>query len=124
MNEQRKAFETYAAARWEDTTTFERDGDSYLHVGINNDWKAWQAAIAAQAPKQAMSDIDALMLLEPFDLKIDSGTKLAVVRAVLAASSPNKELVAALRDCTKLESAEEIRDVARSALRAAGVEAA
>lgn len=147
MNEQRKAFETYAAARWDDTTTFERDGDGYLHVGINNDWKAWQAAIAAQEPKQAMTDADIqrigrnLQSIKSMQFRAMQGRPMTVsereeyeatiafARAILAASSPNKELVEALKElieCMECEVTTKHPALveARAALRAAGVEAA
>lgn len=39
-----------------------------------------------------LNDVDALMLMEPFDLKLDSGTKLAIVRAVLHAAGNSQGL--------------------------------
>lgn len=42
-------------------------------------------------------------------------------RAILANSAPNKALVEALQECSRLESAEEIRSITRAALAAAGV---
>lgn len=35
--------------------------------------------------KDAISDIDALQILEPFDLKVPSATKIAIVKAVVSA---------------------------------------
>ena len=42
-------------------------------------------------------------------------------RAIEAAAAPNAQLVEALQECSRLESAEEIRSIARAALAAAGV---
>lgn len=86
MNEQQQKFEKWAKG---DGLIRESHGIRSESSHVATAWQAWQAAIASQAPRQALSDIDALSLLEPFDLKQPANVKLAVVRAIEAASGPN-----------------------------------
>lgn len=110
---------------------------NYLDQRTQGLWEAWQAAIAAQEPKQAMADEQ---IMEIYDAQIAKGGSadhiiLQTARAIERAVSPNKELVEALAFALPL--AEQLGrnfganpdndpDIikAHAALRAAGVEVA
>ena len=138
MNEQRKKFESWYAPLYGSVSLL-GDSDQYASGYAQGKWQAWQAAIAAQEPKQAMTDaeIEALMLAA-FPRTKCSQAYIAFAKAIERASSPNKELVVALQQVEqaliKLEHAVGGGDgeiyveaailTCQAALRAAGVEAA
>lgn len=142
--DERAKFEAWAKSEdgghWEwDDELFEIEGGQYKHVGVRNDWKAWQAAIAASSAKPALTDDEIIALYLEFDTwperKAVGEILLKFARSIAAASGPNVGLVEALNkiismnrqhaedqygDAEKAESWSCIV-VARAALAAAGV---
>lgn len=120
----REAFEA-----WGELTAQQKQGDQHDIVGwhyfdedTNTRWEAYQAAIASQAPRQALTDAEIFTI---HDKTNDAESQiLAFARAIEAASGPNAALVAALREIIANDpfNVHNSSIIARAALAAVGVE--
>ena len=141
MNEQRKAFEAWHNEKFRWMSARDPIGShGYLDQRTQGLWDAWQAALASQSPKEAMSDAEILAIqVQHVPHHGWSTNGIGFARAIIAATSPNKELVEAsiaslvwwkeheydTSDCgeyNRFDDEPEFVIKARAALCAAGVE--
>ena len=102
MNEQQQKFEKWAVEKWDldIEPAREESADTYMEGETETAWMGWQAAIASQAPRQALSDLFILMTASQHDAdsrEIPDAHVISFARAIEAASGPNAALVEALK---------------------------
>lgn len=104
MNEQQQKFEAWTKEKYyfaDVRGEAPNDGPwYYFDDDMNSAWDAWQAAIASQAPRQALSDAEIARFWKESGKHGGDTTSEMVkhfARAILAASGPNAALVEALK---------------------------
>lgn len=126
-----KAVEAWVSAEYTSTKSICAGGPTHEKALDKAEKKARAAidsladAIAAQAKPVEMTDAQIGDIAENYKFKEhyrSNSEAIHFARRVLANSAPNKALIEALQECSRLESAEEIRSIARDALNGAGVE--
>lgn len=70
MSEQRKAFEKWYKERHPNPV---HENSTWAHASEVDDWEVWQAALASQSPKEAMSEAARDVLAERRRQKISEG---------------------------------------------------
>lgn len=142
MNEQRKAFEAWYVPLYGSVSLL-GDSDQYTSGYAQGKWQAWQAAIASQAPRQALTDAEIANFWKESGKHGGDTTGEMVkhfARAIEAASGPNAALVEFVKliakSCSeplnsivvykdkqsRIDKMTELRAMARAALAAVGVE--
>lgn len=148
MNEQREKFEVWGKELFNygfHPQTWQKP--EYEHEGTQMAWEGWQAAIASQAPRQALTDEEIKAVVtaavkagklswlgyekdedDKHTIPVLSKSNYQFARAIAAASGPNAALVAALQAIiAKYNGGQMVGgcaeiEAARAALAAVGVE--
>lgn len=107
MNEQRKAFEAWATSyedAWNEYGMRRNADDEYEQDQVRMQWEGWQAAIASQAPRQALTDAriheiatEHGMYEQHDNARPSADTVESFAKSIEAACGPNAALVVALK---------------------------